>query len=113
MSDLREKLFYEKKNGYDRIGTEERLALEAYCRDYMAWLNVSRTEREAVANAITRAEEAGFVPYVPGMPLKAGDIVYVPKDDLSEYNVFVKKLLPTAQLFSLIAGRTAAVGMTN
>ena len=47
------------------------------------------------------------------VPLKAGDIVYVPKDDLSEYNVFVKKLLPTAQLFSLIAGRTAAVGMTN
>ena len=76
MSDLREKLFYEKKNGYDRIGTEERLALEAYCRDYMAWLNVSRTEREAVANAIAQAEEAGFVPYVPGMPLKAGDRVY-------------------------------------
>ena len=27
MSDLREKLFYEKKNGYDRIGTEERLCV--------------------------------------------------------------------------------------
>lgn len=76
MSDLREKLFYEKKNGYDRIDTKERLAIEAYCRDYMAWLNVSRTEREAVANAIVQAEEAGFVPYVPGMPLKAGDRVY-------------------------------------
>ena len=45
------------------------------------------------------------------IPLKAGDVVYVPKDDLSEYNVFVKKLLPTAQLFSLIAGRTSAVGL--
>ena len=45
------------------------------------------------------------------VPLKAGDIVYVPKDDLSEYNVFVKKLLPTAQLFSLIAGRASAVGL--
>ena len=44
------------------------------------------------------------------VPLKAGDIVYVPKDDLSEYNVFVKKLMPTAQLFSLIAGRASAVG---
>ena len=32
------------------------------------------------------------------VPLKAGDIVYVPKDNLSEYNVFVRKLLPTAQL---------------
>ena len=44
--------------------------------------------------------------------LKAGDIVYVPKDDLSEFNVFVKKLLPSAQLFSLIAGRAAAVGLS-
>ena len=34
--------------------------------------------------------------------LKAGDIVYVPKDNLAEYNVFVKKLLPTAQLVGLI-----------
>jgi len=46
------------------------------------------------------------------VPLKAGDIVYVPKDDLSEYNVFVKKLMPTAQLFSLIAGRASAVGFS-
>ena len=34
--------------------------------------------------------------------LKAGDIVYVPKDNLSEYNVFVRKLLPTAQLIGLL-----------
>lgn len=34
--------------------------------------------------------------------LKAGDIVYVPKDNLAEYNVFVRKLLPTAQLVGLI-----------
>ena len=47
------------------------------------------------------------------VPLKAGDIVYVPRDDLSEYNVFVKKLLPTAQIFSLIAGRASAVGFSN
>lgn len=34
--------------------------------------------------------------------LKAGDIVYVPRDNMAEYNVFVKKLLPTAQLLGLI-----------
>jgi len=43
--------------------------------------------------------------------LKAGDIIYVPKDDLSEYNVFVNKLMPTAQLFNLIAGRANTFGM--
>ena len=76
MSDLREQLFYEQKNGYDLIGTEERIALEDYCRAYMAFLNRSRTEREAVCSAIEEAEACGFVPYVPGMPLKAGDKVY-------------------------------------
>ena len=39
--------------------------------------------------------------------LKSGDIVYVPKDDISEYNVFVRKLLPTAQLINLITSRVA------
>lgn len=37
--------------------------------------------------------------------LKANDIVYVPKDNLTEYNVFVRKLMPTAQLFNLFTGR--------
>ena len=37
--------------------------------------------------------------------LKAGDIVYVPKDNLSEFNVFVRKLLPSAQLFNLLTTR--------
>ena len=29
-----------------------------------------------------------------------GDVVYIPHDDVSEYNVFVRKLLPTAQFLS-------------
>ena len=37
--------------------------------------------------------------------LKAGDIVYVPKDNMSEYNVFVHKLLPTAQIINLVTTR--------
>ena len=76
MDDLRSKLFYEQKNGYDLIGTEERLALEDYAKDYMAFLNNSRTEREAVVNAVEMAEERGFIPFVPGMDLKPGMKVY-------------------------------------
>ncbi|MBP5182084.1 MAG: polysaccharide biosynthesis/export family protein [Lentisphaeria bacterium] len=34
--------------------------------------------------------------------LHSGDIVYVPKDDIAEYNVFVRKLMPTAQLINMI-----------
>ena len=76
MEDLRSKLFYEQKNGYDLIGTEERIAVEDYSREYMDYLNRSRTEREAVVNAIAIAESKGFVPYVPGMELKPGLKVY-------------------------------------
>ena len=76
MENLRSKLFYEQKNGYDLIGTEERIAVEDYSREYMDYLNRSRTEREAVANAIAIAESKGFVPYVPGMELKPGLKIY-------------------------------------
>ena len=75
-NNLREKLFYEQKNGYDLIDTKERLAVEEYSRSYMEFLNNSRTEREAVVNAITEAESLGFVEYVPGMELKPGMKVY-------------------------------------
>ena len=55
---------------------EERLALERYCDAYKAYLNVSRTEREAVRNAIAEAEANGFVPFMPGMELKPGMKLY-------------------------------------
>ena len=73
MDDLRSKLFYEQKNGYDLIDTGERIDAEKYCKAYMRYLNDSRTEREAVDNAILLAEKNGFVPYVPGMELEPGD----------------------------------------
>ena len=76
MEDLRSKLFYEQKNGYDLIDTQERIAVEDYSREYMDYLNRSRTEREAVVNAIAIAESKGFVPYVPGMELKSGLKLY-------------------------------------
>ena len=76
MDDMRNSLFYEQKNGYDLIGTQERKTLEDYCLGYMAFLNNSRTEREAVNNAIAMAEERGFVEYVPGMELRPGMKLY-------------------------------------
>ena len=76
MDDMRNSLFYEQKNGYDLIGTQERKTLEDYCLGYMEFLNNSRTEREAVNNAIAMAEERGFVAYVPGMELRPGMKLY-------------------------------------
>ena len=76
MDDMRTSLFYEQKNGYDLIGTQERKTLEDYCLGYMEFLNNSRTEREAVNNAIAMAEERGFVAYEPGMELQPGMKLY-------------------------------------
>ena len=76
MDDLRKQLFYEQKNGYDLIGPEEHVASDNYCRGYMEFLNDSRTEREAVINAVRLAEQCGFVPYQPGMALTPGMKIY-------------------------------------
>ena len=62
---MREKLFYEQKNGYDLIDTEERMELERYCGEYMQFLDSARTEREAVRDAIAYAE----IHLMPGVEL--------------------------------------------
>ena len=76
MDDMRKNLFYEQKNGYDLIDGEERIALEEYSKEYMAFLNNARTEREAVKLAIKQAEALGFAEYERGMELKPGSKIY-------------------------------------
>lgn len=76
MDDIRSSLLFDPKNGYDRISMDDQLAMHDYCRGYMDYLNISRTEREAVVNAIELAEENGFVEYRTGMQLKPGMKIY-------------------------------------
>ena len=76
MDDVRKQLFYEQKNGYDLISRDDHLASEDYCRGYMAFLNDSRTEREAVSNAVALARENGFAEFKPGMELRPGMKLY-------------------------------------
>jgi len=76
MDEMRNELFYNQKNGYDLIDTAERIALEDYCSDYMRYLDSSRTEREAVINAIALAKEQGFVEYRQGMAIEPGMKLY-------------------------------------
>ena len=48
------------------------------------------------------------------VPLQPGDVVYMPHDNISEYNVFVRKLLPTGQLINMLTTPLtwgAAMGM--
>ena len=74
--ELRKSLFAEKKNGYARITAEQKEEMNAYCKRYAAFMDASKTEREATAWAVAEAEKCGFVPFVPGMEIKTGDKIY-------------------------------------
>ena len=59
-NELREKLLYQKKNGFDRLPEQEIKAVETYCEGYKRFLNTAKTERECVTEAVKLAEQAGF-----------------------------------------------------
>lgn len=74
--ELRESLLMAPKNGYARLSPEDRPEMESYCRQYMAFMNACKTEREATAWAVNEAEKHGFKPFTPGMAAKPGDKIY-------------------------------------
>ncbi len=76
MSELRDKLLYTPKNGYDKVDDATVERIFSYGEDYKTFLDRSRTERDAVTYTVELAEKAGFKPYTRGMKLVAGDKVY-------------------------------------
>ena len=72
----RKALLANPKNGYDRVDAATREAIFAYAEGYKQFLDVAKTEREAVTEAIRRAEAAGFHAWQRGESLKPGDRVY-------------------------------------
>ncbi len=73
---LKEKLFYNPGNGYDKLTKAEEKKMFEYCEDYKKFLDNGKTERLCVKYCIKLAEERGFKEYKAGMKLKAGDKVY-------------------------------------
>jgi aspartyl aminopeptidase len=62
MNDPKETLLFRRKNALDFMGNSETEAADEYCKGYTVFLNRAKTEREAVREIITMAEERGFVP---------------------------------------------------
>ena len=75
--ELKERLLSSRKNGFDRIDAAELAAVNAYCKDYMAFLDAGKTERLCAAEAVHLAEQVGYRPLKRGEALKPGDKVYV------------------------------------
>ncbi len=76
VKELKEKLFYEKKNGLLKASDEVIAKSQKYCEGYKAFLDAAKTEREAATAAIALAEQNGFVPFEIGKQYSAGDKVY-------------------------------------
>ncbi len=74
---LKEELFYKKKSAFELKSAEDLAKAKAYAADYAAWLDESKTEREAVTASIAMLEKAGYREYKLGEALTAGDNVYL------------------------------------
>ena len=74
---LKEDLFYTKREASATLEKAEIDAADRYCGKYMSFLNMAKTEREAVTAAISLAESKGFIPFDRSNPLKPGDRVYL------------------------------------
>lgn len=74
---LKDKLLAKRESGAKTLSEEVIAQADAFCQDYKAFLNQSKTEREAVSYAVAAAEQAGFTPYDCKKHYKAGDRVYL------------------------------------
>lgn len=73
---LKEKLFYDRKNAAETLAADAIQAADAFCEDYKAFLNMSKTEREAVCYMVKKAEANGFVPFDHEKKYLPGEKVY-------------------------------------
>lgn len=68
------KLLYKPEPSFKK---QNQADTEAFCKEYRAYMDASKTERDAVRNAVAIAEKAGFKPYVPGSKLIPGQKIYM------------------------------------
>ena len=74
---IREELFYDRKNGRLTASEETLCEADKYCSGYMNYLDLAKTEREAVKVSVEMAKAKGFVEFEQGKKYECGDRVYV------------------------------------
>lgn len=83
--NLKQKLFNNKKSGWEGINKEEEKEIFNFCNEYINFLNKAKTEREAIKYSINEAEQNGFKDLSKLTQLKAGDKVYYVNREKSMY----------------------------
>ena len=77
MAESKKNLLCYKKTNFYEVATPEQIdAAYEYAKDYMKYLDASKTEREAVSTSIAMAEAQGYVPYTFGMDMQVGGKYY-------------------------------------
>ena len=73
---LAEKLCEKPKNAALIMSDEEIASADSYCEDYKRFMDASKTEREACAEAVRLAKEAGYSEFERGKKYAAGEKFY-------------------------------------
>ncbi len=74
--ELKEKLFKDKKNGWEHLTDEELKNIFQFADEYMYYLNTSKTEKEIVQNSKEILFKNGFVDISEKENLQPGDKVF-------------------------------------
>ena len=73
---MMEQLSYGKKNVYEEASAEKIDKIYEYARGYSTYLDLAKTEREAVIESIRMLQNAGYTEYKLGDKIYAGDKKY-------------------------------------
>ena len=76
IEEMKEKLFYNPKHASTVISADETEVADGFCEGYKAFLDKSKTEREAAAEIIALAKANGYTEFIPGEKYSAGEKIY-------------------------------------
>ena len=76
VKELKKKLLIPRTNGFFQLSEKQVEKAEGFAESYKAFLDASKTEREAVAAAVELAKKNGFAAFEEGKKYEAGDRVY-------------------------------------
>ncbi len=95
---LKEKLFDDKKCGFDKLSSDEKEKIFAFNNDYIKFLNECKTERECALFAEKLLKDKGFVNIESKESLKPGDKVYYINRKKAVYAAVIGDATPTEGL---------------
>ena len=83
--ELKQKLFNQKKNGWENLEPNQKEEIFNLSQKYMDFLNIAKTEREFIKKARKMADENGYKDIMEFDSLKPGDKIYFVNREKSMY----------------------------